>query len=112
MQGRAWFGEADFRRQVSQKGRLELDRAVELQPYRTDYPVELAQLYIDFPEYFRGGLDRAADVLEPVPPDWSTRDDLCPRLATARQAHRDAGWRLERMLIWVTTLSGYGMPWL
>jgi len=94
------------------RARRELERAIELEPRRTEYAVELAGLYLDLPEHFDGGFERAASVLERVPADASTGDDLRQRLAVARRQQRGACRHLRRALIGLSTWAGYGMPWL
>jgi hypothetical protein len=116
-----WLGRSLVRRYESssplfggrrlRKARVELERALQLQPDRADYALEMAQFYLDNPDSFRGGLDRAAEVLTLVPAGDFAAEDLRLRLDHTRSERRSHG-RIRRALIWLTAQGRYGMSCL
>ena len=94
----------------SRKARLSLERAVELDPRNDEYLRELFDFYLDSPGLSRGGLDRAAALLERISPDEFSADLLHVRLADSRKVQNGAGWWMWRALLSVPGAVGYLVP--
>src|ERR1017187_10573810 len=52
----------------ARKARRSLEQAVKMEPQNDEYVLELFDFYVDSPEWFGGGLERAATLLERISP--------------------------------------------
>jgi tetratricopeptide (TPR) repeat protein len=79
--------------------RKSYERAIELQPSDRSYIRELFDFYLDSPQWFKGGLDRAALLVPRIAPDDPGEQAfLKVLLADARQEFRGPDWRLRQAL--------------
>lgn len=84
----------------ARKAQVNLERAVELEPANQQYLRELFDFYLDSPEWFGGGLDRASLLVERVEPGNPAGQKFLHELvAGARQEHRDLDWRLRQLTL-------------
>jgi tetratricopeptide (TPR) repeat protein len=81
----------------ARQARRNLERAVELEPRNREYLRELFDFYLDSPEYFGGGLGRAALLVERIAPDDpGVQAFLRGLLDGARQEYHSLDWRLRQ----------------
>jgi len=95
----------------ARRARLSLERAVELEPRNQEFLRELFGFYLDSPEWFNGGLNRAAllvDKIEPQDPGAQTL--LRNLLADARQEYHGPTWRLRQASLLPTGQMGRIVP--
>ena len=79
-------------RKNARKAQSHLETAVRLEPKNRKFLVELFEFYIDSPEWFDGGLDRAKAALERLGPDDGGPGAPSRILAEARNECRSGGW--------------------
>ncbi len=84
----------------ARKARRSLERAVELEPRNPEYLRELFAFYIDSPEWFDGGLERAALLKERLEAA-SPNPDLYPPdpVVESRREHSGAGWWMRWIVL-------------
>jgi hypothetical protein len=86
-------------RKNARKAQTHLEAAVQLDPGDREMLMELFDFYIEYAEWFGGGLDRAALLLERIGPDDGGPGTPSRRLADSRKDYRGAGWALERGIL-------------
>jgi hypothetical protein len=69
-----------------------------------------ARRSLDSPEWFSGGLERAAALLERIDPGESGTESRLRQLADSRKEHSGAGWWIERAVLWTSGAIGYFVP--
>jgi len=89
----------------ARKARENLEQAVRLDPCNEDYLRELFNLYVDFPEFFDRGLDRAADLIESAESE-ETREEMSMRLQVSRYNRSGLEGPVRSVTLW--TVSGLG----
>lgn len=95
----------------ARKARRSLEQAVQLDPRNDEYLRELFDFYLDSPEWFNGGLERAAALMERFrPAEYGAEPQL--QLADSRKEYSGAGWHVERVLLWAPGVIGYLVPLL
>jgi len=94
----------------ARKARRRLEQAVHLDPRNDLYLQELFDFYLDSPEWFSGGLERAAALLERIDPGESGTESRLRQLADSRKEHSGAGWWIERAVLWTSGAIGYFVP--
>jgi tetratricopeptide (TPR) repeat protein len=92
------------------KARRSLERAVEMDPQNNEYLGELVDLYLNSPEWFSGGLERAAALLAHSNTQESGMEPRLQQLAFSRKAHSGAGWWIERAILRTSGALGYIVP--
>ena len=65
---------------------------------------------MDSPEWFHGGLERAAALVERVNPAESDVDPWLRRLADSRKDHSGPGWWIRRATLWTSGAVGALVP--
>ena len=82
------------------KAQVSLEKAVELDPHNQEYLRVLFDFYLDSPEWFNGGLDRASLLIEKMEPENPAGQKFLRELvAGARQEHRGVDWRLRQLTL-------------
>jgi hypothetical protein len=77
--------------------RWNLERAVELEPRNHEYLRELFDFYLDSPEWFSGGLGRAATLVERLEPgDPGAQAFLRSKVDRAGQEYSGVDWRFRQ----------------
>jgi tetratricopeptide (TPR) repeat protein len=94
----------------ARKARRNLERAVELDPHNESYLRELFDFYVDSPEWFGGGLERARALLERIGPGEDGAESLVGELADSRKEHSGAGWWMRRAVLWTGFAVGGFVP--
>lgn len=95
----------------ARKARYSLELAATMDPRNAEYLRELFEFYLESPEWFRGGLSAAANVLErlgsvdPASEPWLRR-----QLADARNEYSGGGWRIRQAILWTSGAIGYAVP--
>jgi Flp pilus assembly protein TadD len=87
----------------ARRARRSLARAVALDPGNEQYARELFDLYLNSPEWFRGGLREAAALLDKTAPalgsDPAGEGPERARLEAARQEYRGPSWWIRQMVV-------------
>jgi len=91
----------------ARKARRSLERAVELDPQNYEYLRELFDFYVDSPEWFSGGLKRAAALLARIGPSEPGAESLVRQLAASRRDHIGAGWWMREAILWTGGAIGH-----
>jgi tetratricopeptide (TPR) repeat protein len=94
----------------ARKARRSLEQAVQIDPRNDEYLRELFDFYVDSPEWFSGGLERAAALLERISPEESGVEPRLKQLADSRKDHSGAGWWIERAVLWTSGAIGHLVP--
>ena len=95
----------------ARRARVSLERAVELEPRNQEYLRELFDFYLDSPEWFSGGLERANLLVEKIEPDDSgAQAQLRDLLAGARDEYRGVTWRLRQSTLVPSAEIGRVIP--
>ena len=97
-------------RKNARKAQAHLEAAARLDPGNRVFLMELFEFYIDSPEYFDGGLRRAAAILERLGSDDGGPASPSRILADARKEYRGANWFLARNVLRVSSVAGYLVP--
>ncbi len=97
-------------RKHARAAQKHLEAAVRLDPANQDFVAELFQFYLDSPEWFGGGLDRAAALLEKMGPDDGGPASRSMRLADARKEYSGAGWAMAQGPLRLLAAAGYLIP--
>ncbi len=89
-----------FAPRTARRARRYLEQAVALDPRNQEYLLELFDFYLDSPEWFRGGIERAAALLERIDSlDPGADPELRRRLADSRGDHSGASWGMRRVIL-------------
>ncbi len=94
----------------ARRARRSLEQAVKLAPRDDEYLQELFDLYVDSPQWFSGGLERAAALLERLRSGGYGAELQSERLAESRKEHSGAGWWAERAVLWMSGAVGHVVP--
>jgi len=94
----------------ARKARRSLDQAVQLDPRNQKYLLELFNFYVDSPEWFSGGLERATELLDRMGPDTFDTQERLAELAESRKEHSGAGWWMRMAVLRTSNLAGYLVP--
>jgi tetratricopeptide (TPR) repeat protein len=95
----------------ARRARLSLERAVELSPNNQEYLRELFDLYLDSPEWFSGGLEKAANLVERIEPnDPGAQALLRTLLSGARSEYSGTYWRLRQATLLPSAQIGRVVP--
>jgi tetratricopeptide (TPR) repeat protein len=94
----------------ARRARRCLERAVALDPQNHEYREELFDFYLDSPEWFGGGLKRAAALLERTSPRESGAEPQWKQLADSRQEHSGGGWWIRKSILWTSGAIGVLVP--
>jgi len=97
-------------RKNARKAQVHLEAAPRLDPGNRVFLMELFEFYVDSPEYFDGGLRRAAAILERLGPDDGGPASPSRILANARKEYRGPDWLLSRNVLRVSGAAGYLLP--
>ena len=93
----------------ARKARGSLEQAVRLAPGNEDYLRELFDLYVDFPEFFDQGLDRAADLIGSAGSEES-REEMFMRLRLSRYNHSGLDGSVRSVTLRAVSGLGYLAP--
>jgi len=94
----------------ARKASGHLEQAVHLDGRNREYRDELFQFYVDSPEWFRGGLQRAEALAERTAPESPDRVVLLEQLADSRAAHSGPAWRIRGAELWASGAVGRILP--
>jgi tetratricopeptide (TPR) repeat protein len=94
----------------ARKARRNLEQAVKIDPRNDKYLRELFDFYVDSPEWFSGGLEQAAALLERVSPGEPGAEPRLNQLANSRKEHSGAGWWMRRAVLLPSGIIGYFVP--
>ena len=94
----------------ARKARAHLETAVQLDPGNREFMNELFEFYVDSPEWFDGGLDRATAMLERLGPDDEGPGTPTRIVAEARKEYRGPSWALRKGVLRVAGVTGYLAP--
>ena len=94
-------------RRNARKAQAHLETAARLDPGNREFLRELFELYVDSPEYFDGGLSRAAAMLERLGPDDGGPGTPSRIVADARKQYSGPVWALEKGVLRVAGAAGY-----
>ena len=84
----------------ARRARVNLEEAVDLDPRNREYLRSLFDFYLDSPEWFGGGLDRAALLVERIEPDDPGAQAFLRQLvAGARQEYRSMDWKVRQVTL-------------
>jgi tetratricopeptide (TPR) repeat protein len=97
-----------FARRNARKAQAHLETAVRLAPGNRDYLIELFEFYVDSPEWFGGGLDRAAALAERLGPDEGGAPSRI--VAQSRREYSGLGWAMRKRILQAGTLAGVVTP--
>ena len=94
----------------ARKARRSLEQAVRIDPRNDEYLQELFDFYVDSPEWFSGGLERAATLLERFSPGAYGEESRLEQLADSRKEHRGARWWMRFAILRTSGAIGYLVP--
>jgi tetratricopeptide (TPR) repeat protein len=94
----------------ARKARRSLEKAVKIDPQNDEYLQELFDFYVDSPEWFGGGLERAAALLERFSPGSSVAESRIEQLADAREEYSGVGWWMRRAILRTAGAIGHFVP--
>jgi tetratricopeptide (TPR) repeat protein len=97
-------------RKNARKAQTHLERAVKLAPKDGEYLQELFDFYVDSPEWFGGGLGKAAALLERMNPQECNAEIRLQQLADSRKEHRGVGWWMRCAVLRTSGTIGYLVP--
>jgi tetratricopeptide (TPR) repeat protein len=87
-----------------------LEDAVKRDPQNNEYLMELFDFYVESPEWFDGGLQPAAALLELFTPADSDPESLLREIADARKEHSGPGWWMRRAVLSMSDAIGRIVP--
>ncbi len=99
-----------FARRNARKAQAHLEAAVRLEPKNQDYLTELFDFYVDSPEWFGGGLDRAAALVERLGPDDGGAAALSRMVAESRREYSGVGWAMRKRILQAGAMAGAVTP--
>jgi tetratricopeptide (TPR) repeat protein len=94
----------------ARRARRNLEEAVKRDPRNHEYLLELFDFYVASPEWFHGGLQRAAALLERIRPAESDAEPWLKQLADSRKDHRGAAWWMRRAILSTSGAIGHIVP--
>jgi hypothetical protein len=114
-----WAGKSDARlagvsgpmvaSRTAKRVRRNLEK-VQLDPSNQASMREMFEFYLDSSEWFGGGIQKAAQLLERIEPeDPESRSALQRRVMEARRDQGSLGWRLDLLVQWPLSRLGRAM---
>ena len=97
-------------RKNARKAQAQLETAFRLDPGNREFLMELFEFYVDSPEYFEGGLNRATEMLDRLGPDDGGPGTPSRIVADARTEYRGPGWTLRKGILRASAALGYLVP--
>jgi tetratricopeptide (TPR) repeat protein len=97
-------------RKNARKAQAHLEAAVKLDPGDRELLMELFDFYVDSPEWFGGGLDRAAYLLERIGPDDGGPGSPSRRLADSRNEFKGPAWAIAKGIKRLSAAAGHFVP--
>ena len=97
-------------RKNARKAQAHLETATRLDPGNREFLMELFELYVDSPEYFDGGLNRATAMLERLGPDDGGPGAPSKIVADVRKQYSGAPWAMRKGILRVSSAVGYVVP--
>ncbi len=94
----------------ARRAQRNLEEAVKRDPQNHEYLLELFDFYVDSPEWFHGGLQRAAALLELIRPAESDPEPWLREIADSRKEHSGPGWWMRRAVLWTPGAIGHIVP--
>ena len=94
----------------ARKARRSLEQAVKIDPRNGQYLSELFDFYVDFPEWFSGGLKQAAALLERISLGESGAEWRLKQLADSQREHSGVGWWMRWAVLRTSGAIGYLVP--
>jgi tetratricopeptide (TPR) repeat protein len=95
---------------AARKARRSLEQAVRMDPKNQEYLHELFAFYVDSPEWFHGGLERASALVERLSGGDGDADSRMRELAESQKDHSGAGWWTRRTILWTSGAIGTVVP--
>jgi len=115
-----WLGKSDTRLadvssplsapKNARRARRNLEEAVRRDPQNHEYFQELFDFYVDSPEWFRGGLQGAAALLELIRPAESDPEPWLREIADSWKEHSGPGRWMRRAVLWTSGAIGHVVP--
>jgi tetratricopeptide (TPR) repeat protein len=99
-----------FASKYARRARRNLEEAVRRDSQNDEYLDELFDFYVDSPEWFHGGLQRAAALLELIRPAESDPKPWLREIADSRKEHSGPGWGVRRWVLWTSGAIGRIVP--
>ena len=87
-----------------------LEQAVAIDPRNEEYLRELFDFYVDSPQWFGGGLERAAALLERIGSEDPGAELRLAHLADSREEYGGAEWWMRRAALRTAAVAGYLVP--
>ena len=81
-----------------------------MDPLNHEYVRELFDFYVDSQEWFSGGLERAAALLEQVSPGEAGTDPRLQQIADSSKEHSGPGWWVRRAVLRSSGAIGFVAP--
>ena len=97
-------------RRKARRAQVHLETAARFDPGNREVLVELFEFYVDSPEYFDGGLSRAAAMLGRLGPDDGGSGTPSKIVADARKEYRGPSWVLRKGALRVAAVAGRLVP--
>jgi len=94
----------------ARKARRNLERAVQLDPENQEYLQELFEFYLESPEWFHGGLARAATLQERVRQQQPDSEAWKEKLAAAQKLYSGPDWWERRAILCTSGAIGSVIP--
>ena len=94
----------------ARRARRNLEEAVKRDPQNHEYLQELFDFYVDSPEWFHGGLQRAAALLEPIRSAEPDPEARRRGIADSRKEHSGPDWWMRRTVLWTSGAIGHVVP--
>jgi tetratricopeptide (TPR) repeat protein len=94
----------------ARRARRNLEEAVQRDSQNHEYLDELFDFYVDSPEWFHGGLQPAAALLELIRPAESDPKPWLREIADSRKEHSGPGWGMRRWVPWTPGAIGRIVP--
>ena len=94
----------------ARRARHNLEEAVKRDPKNHEYLVELFDFYVDSPEWFHGGLQQAATLLELIRSTESDPEPWLKEITDSRREHSGPGWCMRRAVLWTSGAIGHIIP--
>ena len=94
----------------ARRARHNLEEAVKRDPQNHEYLLELFDFCLDSPEWFHGGLQQAATLLELIRSAESDPEPWLKEIADSRREHSGPGWCMRRAVLWTSGAIGHIIP--
>ena len=97
-------------RRNARRAQAHLEAPVRLDPRNREFLMELFAFYVDSPEWFDGGLRRAAAILERLGPDDRGPGTPSRNLSESRQQYGGPEWMVRKRILRTLAVAGYLVP--